>query len=323
MGNKLIVSAIVPCRNEEKYIAKCLDSIVGQDFPKENLEVFVVDGASEDKSREIIKRYANNYHFIRLIDNPKLITPSGMNIGIKNSKGDIIIKMDAHSVYKKDYISKCVERLRESKADNVGGVLKTIPSNDTLTVKAIAIVLSHFFGAGGSYFRTGVKHPIEVDTVAFGCYWRKTIEEIGLYDERMAKIEDLELNYRLRKRGGKIILFPDIQAFYYPSSEGFKDFFIHNFGDGFWSTYSLRYGFRTSLRHYIPLIFVLTLPISILPYLLLSLLFSLQIAFMEKDLRLFFVMPFAFAARHFGYGLGSAWGLIKLFINGTAQEERN
>lgn len=308
----LFVSVIIPCRNEQKYIGRCLDSIITNDYPKEKIEVLVVDGMSEDKTREVVARYSQKFTFLKILENSKKITPAAMNIGIKNSKGEIIIKMDAHTVYEKDYISKCIKHLKESGADNVGGVLKTLPAKDTLVVKAIAISLSHSFGAGNSYFRIGSKKPREVDTVAFGCYKKEIFEKIGLFNEKMAKIEDFELNYRLRKAGGKIMLFPDIRAFYYPSSENLKDFFHHNFTDGIWATYPLKYGFQVSLRHLLPLIFVLTLPLSIWPYILLSLFFSAKIAFYEKDFRLFFLMPLVFGTRHIGYGLGSILGLIKI-----------
>ena len=107
---------------------------------------------------------------------------------------------------------------------------------------------------------------------------------------------------------------PDIVSYYYPKSN-LKDFFLHNFEDGVWVIYPLKF-VKTplQLRHYLPLIFVLTLPLSILPYILVSLFFSLKIAIKEKNSRLFFVMPLAFTTRHIGYGLGSVWGLIKLII---------
>lgn len=303
-----LVSVIVPCLNEERHIAECLESIVANDYPKEKLEILVVDGMSKDKTREIVAKFP-----ARLFDNPKITTPAAMNEGIANAKGDIIIKMDAHSLYAKDYISKCVEHLQESGADNVGGVLEAIPSANTLMAKAIAISLSHPFGAGGSYFRTGINESKEVDTVAFGCYKKEVFEKIGLFDERMEKIEDLELNYRLKRAGGKVMLFSDIRASYYPSSDNLKDFFVHNFTDGIWTTYPLQFGFVSgSLRHYIPLIFVLTLPLSIWPYILISLFFSVQVALCEKDIRLLFTIPLVFAARHIGYGLGSLVGLLKI-----------
>ncbi len=310
------VTAIVPCLNEERHIAECLDSILANDYPKDKVEILVVDGYSKDKTREIVKNRGEQLALLgvqlRLLDNPKRIVPAAMNIGIANAKGDIIIKMDAHCVYAKDYISKCVWHLEESGADNVGGVLKSIPANNGLMAKAIAVCLSHVFGTGGSYFRIGAAEPMEVDTVAFGCYRREVFGKIGLYDERMAKTEDLELNSRLRKAGGKIMLFPDIKALYYPSSNTLGEFFKHNVTDGIWATVPVRYGFRVSFRHWIPLIFVLILPLSIWPYVLTSLFFSAQVALREKDLRLFFAMPLAFGARHIGYGIGSFVGLLKL-----------
>ncbi len=311
---KPFVTVIVPCRNEERFIASCLDSIVKQDYPKERLEVFVVDGMSEDKTREIIKEFEKNYPFLKLLENPKKITPAALNIGIKRAKGEIIIKMDAHSVYPKDYISKCVKHLEESGADNVGGILKSIPSKNTLFAKSIAICLSHPFGSGRSFFRVGTKFSKTVDTVAFGCYRKSVFEKIGLFDERMAKIEDYEFNLRLRRAGGKIILFPDIVAFYYPSSSNLKDFFWHNFQDGIWITYPWKFiKMPLLIRHYIPLLFVLAFPLSFFPYFLLSFLFSLQIALKEKDIKYLFSMPLTFFCRHFGYGLGSLWGIIKIF----------
>ena len=304
------VTVIVPCLNEERFIAACLESIIQNDYPKDKLEILVVDGYSKDKTREIIKNFP-----VRVLDNPKVTTPAAMNIGIKNAKGDIIIKMDAHSVYEKDYISKCVKHLKESGADNVGGVLKSVPATNTLAAKAIALCLSHVFGAGGSHFRTGATEPREVDTVAFGCYKREVFENIGLYDERMAKTEDLELNLRLRAAGGKIMLFPDIKALYYPSSDNLKSFFKHNFDDGIWTTYPLKFGFVSgSWRHYIPLIFVVTLPLSIWPYIPVSLFFSFKIAMIENNIALLFAMPLAFAARHIGYGFGSLVGIVKILL---------
>ena len=120
----LFVSIIIPCRNEEKYIGKCLQSIIEQNYPKDNLEVLVVDGMSEDRTREIVENYSQKYSFIKLFDNPKKFTPFGLNIGIKEAKGEIIMRMDAHAGYEKDYISKCVRYLENYDADNVGGAMK-------------------------------------------------------------------------------------------------------------------------------------------------------------------------------------------------------
>ena len=306
------VSVIVPCRNEKNFISKCLDSIIEQDYPKYKLEVLVIDGMSEDGTREIVRDYSQKYPLIKILDNPKKFTPFALNIGIKEARGEVIVRMDAHAGYKKDYVSKCVKYLKEHDADNVGGVMKTRPAKNTLFARAIALVLSHSFGAGGSYFRTGSAKPRWVDTVFGGCYKREVFDKIGLFNENLLRSQDMEFNLRLRRAGGKILLAPDIVSYYYPKSN-LRDFFLHNIKDGIWAILPLKFvkiPFR--LRHYIPLIFVLTLPLSIWPYVLLSLFFSLQIALKEKDFRLFFVMPAVFFCRHFGYGLGSVFGLLKL-----------
>jgi len=307
------VSIIIPCRNEEKFIGKCLDSISRQDYPKENLEVLVVDGMSGDKTREIIKEYSEKYSFIKFLENPNKFTPFALNIGIKNAQGEVILRMDAHAGYEKYYISKCVKYLRESGADNVGGVMKTLPSKNTVWAQAIAISLSHPFGVGGSQFRKGTDNPKWVDTVFGGCYKKEIFDKIGLFNENLIRSQDMEFNLRLKEAGGKILLHPEIVSYYYPKSN-LKDFFLHNIKDGIWAVYPLKFvKIPLRLRHYIPLIFILTLPLSVWPYILLSLFFSAKISFREKDVRLFFIMPLVFGARHIGYGLGSAWGIVKLF----------
>jgi len=328
-NNSLLVSIIIPCRNEEKYIGRCLDSIIAQNYPKEKSEVLVIDGMSEDRTREIIKNYSQKYSFIKLLNNPKKFIPSALNIGIKNSKGEIIIRMDSHAVYDKDYVLKCVEYLKKYKADNVGGIIKTIPFRDTIIARSIAFSLSHPFGVGGSHFRMGSKKTRAVDTVFGGCYKKGIFKEIGLFNENfIGGSEDMELNLRLKRAGGKILLVPDIISYYYPKSN-LIDFFLHNLRDGIWAIYPLKFvKIPLRLRHYIPLIFVLSLFVSLIlglffffakvlfilifgSYLLLNLLFSLEISF-KKGLKYFFVLPIIFASRHIGYGLGSIWGIIKL-----------
>ena len=331
MNPQILVSVIIPCRNEEKFIGKCLDSVIANDYLKDNLEILVIDGMSDDKTREILKDYSQKYNFIRMIDNPKKFTPFALNIGVKNAKSEIIIRLDAHSIYNKDYISKCIKYLKEYEVDNVGGIWKIMPSEKTLINKAIALVSSSFFGAGNAYYRMGYsKGPKFVDTVFLGCYKKETFEKIGLYNENLARSYDMEFNSRLRKAGGKILLFPDIITYYYPKPT-LKEFFGHNLLDGIWAIYPLKFGASLKLRHYVPFIFVLSLIFSLISsfffkptiylflfiiglYLLASLFFSISIAIREKNLGLFFVLPLAFACRHFGYGLGSLIGLIKLIL---------
>jgi glycosyltransferase involved in cell wall biosynthesis len=124
--NMPLVSIIVPCRNEEEFIGRCLDSLLAQDYPKNKIEMLVIDGASTDSTREIIKSYIQKDNRIKLFDNPRRFTPISLNIGIKNAKGDFITKSDAHTIYPTDYISKCVRYLEEYKTDAVGGITQNI-----------------------------------------------------------------------------------------------------------------------------------------------------------------------------------------------------
>ena len=327
----IITSIIIPCRNEEKFISRCLDSLIMNDYPKNELEILVMDGVSEDDTRKIVERYQEQYPYIKLFKNPKKTTPHALNIGVKQAEGEIIMKIDAHSSYERDYISKCVKYLKEYNADNVGGVLQIVPSQNTLLGKAIALCLSHRFGAGDSYLKTGTKESREVDSVAFGCWKKEVFEKVGLFDERFTRSQDLELNLRLKKAGGKIILVPDINAHYYSEAKFFA-FLRHNFVDGSWVFYPLKFGkIVFSWRHLIPFLFVLGLIGSLILaifsptflllffslvtlYFFVTMYFSAEIALKEKDPNYLFIMPVVFINRHIGYGLGSLYGLFSVFL---------
>ncbi len=310
-----LVSIIIPCYKEEKFIEKCLDSVLEQDYPKDKTEILVVDGMSKDKTRDMVKKYQEKYSFLRMLDNLQKFTPFALNTGINNSNGEVIIRLDAHSFYPKNYVSLCVKNLLESGADNVGGIWKILPKEGTLINKAIVLVSGSFFGGGNALYRIGYSKGIkEVDTVFGGCYRKEVFKRIGLYNENLKRSQDMEFNLRLKKSGGKIILVPEIFTYYYPKSK-LSDFFVHNFEDGIWAVYPLKFvKISFKLRHYIPLIFVLTFPISIWPYIPASLFFSFKIALREKDWKLFFALPVVFFVRHFAYGVGSVIGIVKLIL---------
>ena len=332
-NKELFVSIIIPCRNEVEFIPKCLDSIIANDFRKEKLEVLVVDGISKDNTRKIVKEYAKKYSFIRLIDNPKKITPAALNTGISYASGEVIIRMDAHADYEKEYISKCVKYLYKYKADNVGGTMITKARNDTFVGKAIVFSLSHRFGVGNSVFRTGAKEPILVDTVFGGCYKKEIFNKIGLFNEHLKSSQDMEFNLRLKKSGGKILFIPDIVCYYYALSD-YKSFCKNNCRNGFWAIYPIKYTkiMPVSWRHLIPLAFVSCLVglsgLSIVSsiffwplllifclYLLTNIYFSLKIAQREKQFRYFLIMPFIFGTLHIIYGIGSLFGFFHLITS--------
>jgi len=223
--NKPLISIIIPSRNEGKFIKNCLDSILQQDYPQNKMEIIVVDGMSEDNTRNIIKQYTNKYPFIKKLDNSKKITPVAFNIGIKNANGQFIIIVGSHTNYKKNYVSKCIETSIKYNADNIGGIHKIISRKNTLIAKAITFCFSSMFGVGNSYYKRGYSRGIkEVDTVFGGCYKKEIFNKIGFFDEKLVRSQDMEFNIRLKRAGGKILLNPEIVSYYYPKST-LKEFF--------------------------------------------------------------------------------------------------
>lgn len=323
------VSVVIPCYNEEKFIAKCLDSLLSQDFPKENIEILVIDGNSTDRTRGIVKEYIKKYPFVKLFENKNKFTPFALNIGIKNAQGEIIVRTDAHADYDKNYISRCVESLKKYDADNVGGIQRVVSKKNNLISKSIAVCLSSFFGTGNADYRTGAKTPKEIDTVFGGCYRKSIFEKIGFFNEKLLRSQDMEFNMRLKKSGGKIMLIPDIVVRYYPKSD-LINFWKHNFLDGVWAVYPLKFMKEPlKLRHLISFFFVFslisTLILSFLNpfffktflsifflYSIINLYFSFKISLKERNFFYLFTLPLIFFIRHFSYGIGSFWGIIKL-----------
>jgi glycosyltransferase involved in cell wall biosynthesis len=324
-----MLSVICPIYNEEKYIAGCIDSILAQDYPKDNLEVIFADGMSTDRTRDIIAEYTDKYPWIRMIDNPKRIVPPALNAGIAASHGDIIMRLDAHASYEPNYFSALVAALDTYQADNVGSVCKTDVLHKTSKSLAIREVLSHPLGVGNSAFRTGIDKAKEVDTVPFGCWRRSVFDRFGRYDERLVRNQDIELNKRIKAGGGKIVIVPDTFCTYY-ARETFSKLARNNYGNGKWNILTVYYTRQLkslSLRHFIPLFFVLSLllPVvagffwhplwwicvaSLLLYTFAVSLISARIA-IRKHLD-FFYLSAAFFVLHLSYGWGSLVGLLKL-----------
>lgn len=324
-----MLSVICPIFNEEKYIISCIESILLQDYSKENLEVFFVDGMSSDNTRAIVAKYASKYPFIKLLDNPYKIVPYAMNIGIESSKGDIIMRLDAHAEYPKNYFTTLVRKLIELDADNVGAVCKTDVLNKTQKTLAIREVLCNKFGVGNSIFRLGVYKEQEVDTVPFGCWKRKVFEVYGKYNVKLVRNQDIELNKRIVRGGGKIYIIPETYCVYF-ARETFKGLAKNNYNNGKWNILTIFYTkqFRSlSIRHYIPLIFVLSLlfpllislfyfPLifiaiaSLICYILLLGSISLKLT-LEKKVNFCYVL-LSFIILHLSYGFGSLIGIIKI-----------
>ncbi|HET7039941.1 MAG TPA: glycosyltransferase family 2 protein [Gemmatimonadales bacterium] len=209
------VTVIVPCRNEARYLDACLDSLLDGRYPADRLEVLVVDGRSDDGSREIAAARAARHPAVRVLDNPARVVPAALNLGIRAASGEVIARADAHVVDPPDYLTRLAGALRDSGADNVGGRLETLPAHDGPVARAIALALSHPLGVGNAHFRIGTARPRWVDTVPFGCYRRDVFSRIGLFDEELVRNQDDEFNLRLLRRGGRLLLLPDVVARYF------------------------------------------------------------------------------------------------------------
>jgi glycosyltransferase involved in cell wall biosynthesis len=209
------LSVLLPCRNEARYISACLDSILAGAYPPGQLEILVIDGNSTDGTAALVREYAQQHPQVRLLDNPRQIVPTALNIGIRAATGAIIARMDAHVVYPPEYLPRLVAALEETGVDNVGGCIMTLPADGTATAQAIAIALSHPFGVGNSHFRIGAREARFVDTVPFGCFRRELFTKLGMFDEELVRNQDDEFNYRILSHGGKIRLVPDVVCYYY------------------------------------------------------------------------------------------------------------
>jgi glycosyltransferase involved in cell wall biosynthesis len=318
------ISVIIPCYNEKRFINNCLESIVLNDYPKEKVEILVIDGMSNDGTREIIKKYSEEYPFVRMIDNPRRIVPTALNIGIRNSQGEIILRMDAHNNFEKDYISKCVKYLQKYNVDNIGGIWITLPGADTVMAKAIALALGHPFGVGNAFYRIGSQEPRFVDTVPFGCYRKEIFERVGLFDEDLIRNQDDEMNHRIIKNGGKILLKPDIVSHYFARdrlSKLAKMMFQYGY---FKPLAAKKIGGLVTWRQVIPPMFVTALLLSQFfwgPLILLGIymapnLYSSFSLSMGKDKRYLFLLPIVFFVNHISYGAGYLNGLWDFIICG-------
>lgn len=335
-----MVSIVCPIYNEERYIVACIESILKQEYSFENLEVLFVDGMSTDKTRAIINEYINKYKFIRLLDNPQRIVPVAMNIGIKQATGDIIIRLDAHAIYPVDYISRLVHKLEGKKADNVGGICKTLPVNGTMVCKAIATALCSSFGVGNSYFRVGAVNDKWVDTVPFGCFRRDIFTKVGLYDEELVRNQDDELNARIIKQGGKILLISDLIITYYARDKVCKVAKMFYQYGLFKPLVNKKLGSPATVRQFFPVLFLLGLiigiPLSYINqyfaiiyisvvtfYFILSVCFSLKEVRKQKDWRILCVLPIVFLIIHLSYGWGYLKGIYKILMKRSFSVKSN
>lgn len=321
-----LVSLILPVRNEAAYIERAMRAILGQNYPLDRMEILVVDGMSTDGTRQKVQDLTALYPRcnIRVLDNPDGIVPIGMNIALRQAKGDILIRVDGHCIIASDYVLCCVERLQNDGIDGVGGPMDTV--GETILSMAIAFGMSSAFGVGNSAFRTTMGRSMLADTVPFPAYTRQIIRRAGLYDEELVRNQDDEYNYRIRELGGKILLAEDVHSTYF-SRASFKNLWRQYFQYGLYKVRVLqKHPRQMSPRQFVPPLFVLALLISLFlaffpitrflsvlapaSYMTANLVASLLTA-SRRGWKFLPFLPCTFAILHLSYGLGFLTGLLK------------
>lgn len=325
--SKPLVSIVLPCRNEQGYIQASIQSALDQDLPADELEILVADGMSTDGTREYLDRMAALHPQLRVLDNPGRIVSTGLNAAIRAARGEFIVRMDAHTNYAPDYVRQCLDVLRETGADNVGGPMRTTAR--TYMEKAIRAVFHSRFAVGGARSH---QEDFEgwVDTVIYGC-WRKSLFECaGFFDEELVRNQDDEHNLRIVRSGGRIYQSPRIRSEYHVRGS-LAALFRQYMQYGYWKVLVIKkHRLPASFRHVVPGIFVGSLVFSAALgffwppalwvafgigtlYALAALTLSLIIAGTSRW-KYFPMLPLALGCFHFGYGYGFLRGLLDLVL---------
>jgi len=326
------VSIIVPCYNEEKTIRHLLDSVRAQTYPLAQMELVIADGLSNDRTREVIAAFQKEHSDlqVRVVDNSVQTIPSGLNQAIRESRGEIIVRLDAHSMPIPEYVERCVAAHEAGKGENVGGVWEIRAGAETWVARAISFAAAHPLGVGDAMYRLNAKAGA-VDTVPFGSFRRALIEKIGAFDETLLSNEDYEFNTRVRESGGTVWLDPSIRSVYFSRST-FGKLASQYWRYGFWKMKMLqRYPHTLRWRQALPPLFVLSLFVLLVLSLFVGLARTalaaqltvyflalgaagLKLALEKKNFALLPGLPLAISTMHMAWGSGFLWsGLSSLF----------
>jgi succinoglycan biosynthesis protein ExoA len=326
------VSIIVPCYNEDATIRHLLDSILAQTYPRKQMEVVIADGISADTTRTVIAAFQQEHPdlSIKIVENKVRAIPSGLNLAIKSANGEMIVRLDAHSVPIPEYVARCVDALESGKGANVGGVWEIKPGAQTWVAESIAIAAAHPLGVGDAMYRLNAKAGA-VDTVPFGAFRRSLIEKIGAFDETLLTNEDYEFNTRVRQSGGVVWLEPSIRSVYFARST-FDELARQYWRYGFWKWRMLaRYPSTLRWRQALPPLFVAVLiglgmlsawfvlartfiAVQITLYLIALIFAGLISAVKKQKFTLLFGLPLAIVTMHMSWGSGFLWSMVTHWI---------
>lgn len=327
------VSVIVPCYNEEKTIGLLLEAIFCQSFPRTDIEVVIADGLSTDRTRQVIADFQRSHAemAILMVDNLRKTIPSALNSSIQASRGEYIVRLDAHSVPALDYVARCVAALDSGIGENVGGVWQIEPGGKGWIATSIAAAAAHPLGVGDALYRF-TSRAGRVDTVPFGAFRRSLIDKVGYYDETLLTNEDYEFNTRVREAGGIVWLDPAIRSVYF-ARPNLAALARQYFRYGFWKYRMLkRYPGTLRWRQALPPVFLLSLIVLALfsifwsqarmglvveagLYTSILLVAGLRLAQQRKDARYIIGIPLAIAAMHLTWGIGFLVSVVESLLN--------
>ena len=324
----MLVSVVVGLLNEEKFLPRLVEDFKKQTYNHTKIELIFIDGMSKDNSWKILEDFKNSNHDfydVVLLKNPKVILSAGMNVGIKAARGECILKVDCHSHITKNFIENNVKIIEEGE-DVCGGPRPNIIENADNYSKTLLLVEENMFGSGIADYRKKTTKKY-VSSVFQGMYKKSIFDKIGLLDEKVGRVEDNELHYRIRKNGYKIRYSNDILSYQY-TRPTLKRMLKQKYSNGYWiGKVSHVYPKAFSIFHFIPLAFVLAIvfslcmtPITSIFIILLSsvyFLFTILITIMtiinNKFNITILLMPIILFLIHVYYGVGTLVGLIKGF----------
>jgi len=311
-----LITVVCPTYNEASFIDNVLEFY--SQAPSEETELIIVDGGSTDPTLHIVKRWQAEHPDIRVLLNPEKYVPYALNLAIKNSVGDPIIRLDAHTNYNVDYFEKIIETFKNTDADIVGGPMRSV--GRTAFQRAVAFCTSTIFGIGDSKIHNE-NYKGYSDHVYLGAWRRNLFTDVGYFDEELKRNQDDEFHYRAKSLGKKIYLNPEIKSFYYPRSSLIsliKQYFQYGL---FKPLVLKKVKSGIKFRHLIPSAFILYLiaifflsEIKII-FIPLLLYFALQIWFSIANNLGFNEKLFAlivYPTLHLSYGAGFLLGLAKL-----------
>ena len=327
-----LVSVVLAVFNEGGHVQKCMDSLLAQETPDFDIEILAVDGGSTDGTREYLEVIAARHSRVRVLLNQQRRAPFAFNIGIREARGQYVCIFGSHTIYKKDYISVCLNELIARGAGGCGGRVLTEPSSDTLEACLVACGMAHPFGSSRKSFRTQPEGF--ADAVNYMIIRRDALIEAGGYSEALLRNQDNDLNQKLCASGRRLYCTWKTQCIYHPK-ETIGGLFRYGYQNGFWSVISFKENPASmGLRHFAPFFFVVGLLASVflsvagllspnpsfrffalsLPALLALHLGVGAFAAMQVLVRKGFLgallLPLVFLGFHFAYGLGTLVAVV-------------